>query len=86
MRPNGTMNIRGSDERSTISSALAMAAVEGYLRYNRYKFLRDTQEVPSFSIDLLKSVKATLNTLSVGGYSAFCKDPLSRGIVCLVQQ
>lgn len=65
-----------------------MAAVEGYLRHDNYKFLRETQEVPSFSIDLLKSVKATLNTLRVDGYdkSITYKDPLSEEKVRLKQQ
>jgi hypothetical protein len=63
-----------------VRSTLAMAAVEGYLRHDNYKFLRETQEIPSFSIDLLKSVKATLKTLRVDGIhgkSVTCKDPLS---------
>jgi hypothetical protein len=75
-------------EGHPVRITLAMAAVEGYLRHDNFKFLRETQEVPSFSIDLLKSVKATLNTLSVGGYSgksAFCKDPLSGEEVWLIE-
>lgn len=38
---------------------LATAAVEGYLRHNDHKFLKETQEVPNFSVNLLAAVKAT---------------------------
>lgn len=37
-----------------VRSALAMAAVEGYFRRDNHKFLRETQEVPSFSVDLVR--------------------------------
>jgi hypothetical protein len=50
-----------------VRSTPAIAAVEGYLKHDNYKFLKETVEVPSFSIDLLKSVKATLKTLKLGG-------------------
>jgi uncharacterized protein YggU (UPF0235/DUF167 family) len=59
-----------------------MVAVEGYLKHDNYKFLKETVEVPSFSIDLLKSVKATLKTLKldgIRGQSITCKDPLLVG-------
>jgi hypothetical protein len=56
---------------------LAMAAVGGYLRHDNHKLLRETQEVPNFSIDLLKSVKATLNTYSVDEELITFKDPIS---------
>jgi hypothetical protein len=77
----------GSNTDDYYASTILRPAVEGYLRHDNYKFLKETQEVPSFSIDLLKSVKATLNTLSVGysGKSAFCKDPLSGEKVWLIQ-
>jgi len=61
-----------------VRSILAMASVDGYLRHDNHKFLRESQEVQSFSADLLESVKATLKTLSSGGRgSVFVKDPLS---------
>jgi hypothetical protein len=47
-------------EGHPVYSTLAIAAVEGYLKHSNYKFLKETIEVPSFSIDLLKSVKSTL--------------------------
>ncbi len=56
-------------EGHLVYSTLAMAAVERYLRYDNCKFLRETQEVSSFSIDFLKSVEATLNTLYVNSFS-----------------
>jgi hypothetical protein len=41
-----------------------MAVVKGYLQTDHHKFQTETQEVPNFSADLLKAVKATLKTLS----------------------
>jgi hypothetical protein len=58
-----------------VRSLLAAAAVEGYLRDDNHKFLKETQEVPNFSVDLLKAVKATLKT-STAGYIVV-KDPVS---------
>lgn len=57
-----------------------MVAVEGYLIHDDYKFLRETVEIPSFSIDLLKSVKTTLKIVkpnSIGHQGVTCKDPIS---------
>jgi hypothetical protein len=42
-------------EGHPVRSTLAMAVVEGYLKHDNYKFLKETVEVPSLSIDLLKS-------------------------------
>jgi hypothetical protein len=47
---------------------LATASVEGYLRHDNHKFLKESQEVPSFSVDLLTAVKATLKTVTCGDY------------------
>jgi hypothetical protein len=54
-----------------------MAAVEGYLRHDNHKFLRETQEVPNFSVDLLQAVKATLKTITHSKSSINFKDPIS---------
>jgi hypothetical protein len=40
-----------------------MAAVEGYLRSDKHKFLKETRDVPNFAFDVLKAVKLTLLTL-----------------------
>jgi hypothetical protein len=56
---------------------LATAAVEGYLRRDDHKFLKETEEVPNFSADLLKAVKATLKDLTYVDYSITFKDPIS---------
>ncbi|CZR58822.1 uncharacterized protein PAC_08714 [Phialocephala subalpina] len=66
---------------------LAAAAVEGYLLYENHKFLKEMEEVHSFSVDLLKAVKATLETLSTSysGRSVFFKDPL-RGVTVLLRE
>jgi hypothetical protein len=45
-----------------VRKLLAAAAVEGYLRDDDHKFLKETQELASFSADLLGEVKATLNS------------------------
>jgi hypothetical protein len=60
-----------------VQNALAIAAVEGYLQYDNYKFLRETQEVPNFSVDLLQAVKATLKTITHSKSSINFKDPIS---------
>jgi hypothetical protein len=48
-----------------IRQTLADAAVEGYLVQDDHKFSKEMREVHSFSVDLLKAVKATLDTLSI---------------------
>ena len=53
---------------------LAEAAFEGYLRWDNHKLLTESQEVASFSVDLLKAVKDALKHtvhLSIG-----FKDPI----------
>jgi hypothetical protein len=60
-------------EEHPVRSLLAAAAVEGYLRDDNYRFLKETQEVPNFSADLLKAVKATLKSLP----TSYIKDPIS---------
>jgi hypothetical protein len=69
-----------------VRNILAMAAVEGYLIHDEYKFLRETVEIPSFSIDLLKLVKTTLKTVKPSGMrnqGVTCKNPISGETVWL---
>jgi hypothetical protein len=42
---------------------LAAEAVEGYLRFDKHKFLKECREIPAFSADLLAAVKDTLKTV-----------------------
>jgi len=64
-------------EEHPVRSILAAAAVKGYLRDDNYRFLKETQEVPNFSADLLKAVKATLKSLTISYTSITVKDPVS---------
>ena len=57
---------------------LAAATVKGYLYYDNYKFLKEAEELNSFSIDLLKIVNATLKNLTYNKTSSITfKDPFS---------
>ena len=60
-----------------VRSLLAAAAVEGYLRDDNHKFLKETQEVPSFSVDLIKAVKATLKSITTDYDCIIVKDPVT---------
>jgi hypothetical protein len=62
-----------------VRGILAAAAVEGYLRQEQdnYKFLRETSEVPDFSVDLLKAVRATLKSIAYEECRITFKDPIS---------
>ena len=71
-------------EGHPVRGVLAMAAVEGYLQSDHHKFQIETQEVPNFSADLLKAVKATLKTLSWGDRNDVTfNDPISGTTVSL---
>jgi hypothetical protein len=58
---------------------LAAAAVEVYLRCDDHKLLQQMEGVHNFSVDLLKAVKTTLNTLKYGGDGnrIIVKDPIT---------
>jgi len=60
-------------EGHPVRAILAAAAVEGYLRQDNCKFLRETSEVVGFAVDLLKAVKATIKST----YGSTFKDPIS---------
>lgn len=60
-----------------VRSILVSAVVEGYLQNDNHKFLKETQDVPDFAIDVLREVKATLNTLKVEKGGITCEDPFS---------
>ena len=64
-------------EEHPVRSLLAAAAVEGYLQHDNHKFLKEIQEVPNFSADLLKAVKATLKSITTSDDYIYVKDPVS---------
>ena len=64
-------------EGHSVRRILAAAAVEGYLRVDKCKFLKETLEVPDFLVDLLKAVRVTLGSLGYEEYKINFKDPIS---------
>jgi hypothetical protein len=64
-------------ERHPVRGVLATASVEGYLRQDSCKFLREISEVPGFSVDLLRAVKATLESIYHGSGGNTFEDPIS---------
>ena len=64
-------------EEHPVRSMLAAAAVREYFRDDNHMFLKETQEVPNFSADLLKAVKATLKRLTISHNRIVVKDPVS---------
>jgi hypothetical protein len=47
-----------------IRKVVAAAAVEGYLRHDKHKFLEEIREATNFAVDLLEEVKGTLKTVT----------------------
>ena len=73
-------------EGHPVRDVLAAAAVEGYLQHDNCKFLEEILKVPGFSIDFLKSLKATLKSLSVEEMVKNCitfKEPISGKAISL---
>ncbi|KAI9764095.1 MAG: hypothetical protein M1840_008900 [Geoglossum simile] len=60
-----------------VRRVLATASVEGYIRRNKHKFLKEILEAPNFAADLLLEVKETLKTVTPGGRVSLFRDPLS---------
>jgi hypothetical protein len=60
-----------------IRKVLAIAAVEGYIRRDKHKFLKEIRETPNFAVDLLLEVKETLKTVSSGEPNLTFKEPFS---------
>jgi hypothetical protein len=48
-----------------VRAILAAATVEGCLRRHNYKFEREASRVPEFSVDLLKAVRATNESITI---------------------
>lgn len=57
---------------------LAAVTVEGCLRQRNYKFEREALKVPEFSVDLLKAVRATIETITIEYSATTFEDPISR--------
>jgi hypothetical protein len=64
-------------EGHPVRSILATAAVEGYLRHDNHKFREEAQNIPNFSVDLLKAVRTTLKKLTYKDYKILFEDPIS---------
>jgi hypothetical protein len=64
-------------EGHPVRTILATAAVEGYLRHDNHKFREEAQNIPNFSVDLLKAVKTTLKGLIYKDYAIKFEDPIS---------
>jgi len=60
-----------------VRKMLAMTVVEGYLRATKHKFFKETQEIPSFGMDVLNAVKSALNTLRGKDGTIEFTDPIS---------
>ena len=56
---------------------LAAAVVEGYLRQDNCKFLRETSKVLDFLVDLLKAVRATIKSIAYEFNTLTFEDPIS---------
>jgi hypothetical protein len=59
-----------------VRRVLAAASVEGYLRQQNHKFVKETQRYPSFGADLLAEVSMALDGLMSASKVA-CDDPIS---------
>jgi hypothetical protein len=60
-----------------VRKILASAAVEGYIRLNQHKFLKEIRASPNFAVDLLLEVKETLKTVHSGEPNLTFKEPFS---------
>jgi hypothetical protein len=67
-----------------IRKVLAAAAVEGYVRHDRQKFLKEIREAPDFAVELLMEIKETLKTVTISESKLSFTDPLSGKTLPLV--
>lgn len=63
-----------------VRQTLAAASVAGYLQSDKHKFLKETQEYPSFAADLLLEVRSTLDRPNSNLVGTF-EDPISGKIL-----
>lgn len=64
-------------EGHPVRAILAMAAVEGCLRQHNYQFESDTSKVPEFATDLLKAIRATIESLVIDFNEILFEEPVS---------
>ncbi|PQE18980.1 BTB POZ fold protein [Rutstroemia sp. NJR-2017a WRK4] len=77
----------GSGRGHPVRKIFATAAVEGYLRRNEFKFLKELHDCPDFAVDLLLEVKETLKTVAIGVRTRVSfQDPLSGDDVPLISE
>jgi len=60
-----------------VRKVLAVAAVEGYVRRDRHKFLDEIREAPDFAVDLLMEIKEALKTVTIRESKISFTDPFS---------
>ena len=64
-------------EEHPVRAILAAATVEGCLRQHNYKFEREASRIPEFSVDLLKAVRATIESITIEYSATTFEDPIS---------
>jgi hypothetical protein len=64
-------------EGRPVRTILAAASVEECLRRHNYKFEKEASIVPEFSADLLKAVRATMESISIEYNATTFADPIS---------
>ncbi|PQE15064.1 BTB POZ fold protein [Rutstroemia sp. NJR-2017a BVV2] len=69
-----------------VRKILVIAAVEGYIRRNKHKFLKEICVSPDFAVDLLLEVKETLKTVASENTKISFEDPFSGETVAFVTQ
>jgi hypothetical protein len=70
-----------------VRKIFAIAAVEGYIRRNKHKFLKEIYDCPDFGVDLLLEVKEALKTVTYGEQPKISfRDPLSHRKVPFINE
>jgi hypothetical protein len=60
-----------------VRGMLASAAVEGFIQEDKHKFIKETEDVHEFAVDLLGEVKTALKSLKNGTAGITFKDPIT---------
>lgn len=60
-----------------VRSTLASAAVAEFLQKDTHKFVKETEDVPDFAVDLLGEVKVALRSLTTSKRGITFKDPIT---------
>lgn len=67
-----------------VRKVLVTAAVEGYIRRDKHRLLKEIRESPNFAVDLLLQVKETLKTVDSDEANLTFKEPFSGKILPFV--